>query len=55
VVVTLPLHDRNGEVIAALRVEMKSFFGQTEDNAVARARPIAQDMERRIVEAKDIF
>jgi hypothetical protein len=55
VVATLPLHDRNGEVIAALRVEMKSFFGQTEDNAVARARPIAQDMERRIVEAKDIF
>ncbi|HEV8543925.1 MAG TPA: family 16 glycoside hydrolase [Verrucomicrobiae bacterium] len=55
VVVTLPLHDRNGEVIAALRVEMKSFFGQTDNNAVSRALPIRLDMERRIVEAKDFF
>jgi hypothetical protein len=55
VVVTLPVHDRNGEVIAALRVEMKSFFGQTEDNALARAMPIVKDMERRIVEARDLF
>src|SRR5688500_1660339 len=55
VVVTLPVHDRNGDVIAALRVEMKSFFGQTENNALARALPIAKDMERRIVEARDLF
>jgi DNA-binding IclR family transcriptional regulator len=55
VVVTLPVHDRNGEVIAALRVEMKSFFGQTENNALARALPIAKEMERRIVEARDLF
>ena len=55
VVVTLPVHDRNGEVVAALRVEMKSFLGQTENNALARALPIAKDMERRIVEAKDLF
>jgi len=55
VVVTLPVHDRNGEVIAALRVEMKSFFGQTENNALARAVPIAKEMERRIVEARDLF
>jgi hypothetical protein len=55
VVVTLPVHDRNGEVIAALRVEMKSFPGQTENNALARALPIAKDMERRIVEAVDLF
>jgi hypothetical protein len=55
VVVTLPLHDRNGETIAALRVEMKSFVGQTENNAVARATPIAKDMESRLAEAKDLF
>lgn len=55
IVVTLPVHDRNGEVIAALRVEMTSFFGQTENNALARAMPIAKDLERRIVEASDIF
>lgn len=55
IVVTLPVHDRNGEVIAALRVEMKSFPGQTENNALARALPIVKDMERRIVEAEDLF
>jgi hypothetical protein len=55
IVVTLPLHDRNGDVIAALRVEMKSFPGQTERNAVARAQPIAREMEKRFVEAKDLF
>ncbi len=55
IVVTLPIHDRNGDVIAALRVEMSSFPGQTENNALARATPIAKDMERRIVEATDLF
>lgn len=55
VVVTMPLHDRNGEVIAALRVELRSFPGQTENNAIARAQPIVNDMERQIVEAKDLF
>jgi hypothetical protein len=55
VVVTMPLHDRNGDVIAALRVEMRSFPGQTELNAVARAQPIVADMERQIVEARDLF
>jgi hypothetical protein len=55
IVVTLPVHDRNGEVVAALRVEMKSFPGQTESNALARALPIVKAMERRIVEARDLF
>jgi hypothetical protein len=55
VVVTLPVHDRNGDVIAALRVELRSFPGQTEKNAVARAMPIVKEMERGIVEAKDLF
>ena len=55
VVVTLPVHDRNGEVVAVLRVEMKSFPGQTESNALARAKPIVKEMERRIVDARDLF
>lgn len=55
VVVTMPLHDRNGETIAALRVEMKSFPGQTENNALARALPIVKDIEKRLIEEKDLF
>src|SRR5262249_33014406 len=37
--VILPLHDRNGEAIGAVEVSLETFPGQTEDNAVTRARP----------------
>jgi hypothetical protein len=46
--VTMPLHDRNGETVAAARVIMSTFPGQTEQNALARALPIVKDMEKRI-------
>ncbi|MFO1501242.1 MAG: hypothetical protein U1G07_23110 [Verrucomicrobiota bacterium] len=52
---TLPLHDRNGEVVGAARVVMQSFVGQTEQNAVARAQPIIKEMESRIRNRKDLF
>ena len=55
VLLTMPLHDRNGDVIAALRVEMESFPGQTESNALARALPIVKDMEKRLHNAQDLF
>ena len=55
VVVTMPLHDRNGDTIAALRVEMKSFPGQTQNNALARALPIVKDIEKRLMEEKNLF
>ena len=45
VVVTLPFHDRNGEYIGAVRVQMKSFFGETDDTAVTRATMILQTMQ----------
>ena len=40
--VTMPLRDRNGDIIAATRVVMKSFVGQTEQNALARATPLSR-------------
>jgi len=55
IVITMPLHDRNGEAIAAVRVEMKPFVGQTEQNAVARALPFVKEMEERVGTAKDLF
>ncbi len=54
-IVTLPLHDRNGEVIAAVRVELQGFRGQTEQNAVARALPIVKQMELRIQSTIDLL
>jgi hypothetical protein len=46
--VTMPVHDRNGETVAAARVIMRTFPGQTEQNALARALPIVKDIEGRM-------
>ncbi|MHB8523039.1 MAG: family 16 glycoside hydrolase [Limisphaerales bacterium] len=55
VTVTMPLHDRNGDTVAAVRVELSPFAGQTEDNAVARALPIVKQLQARIRSAKDLL
>jgi hypothetical protein len=55
VMITLPLRDNNGEKVAAVRVVMKSFVGQTEKNAVARAMPVVHGMESRIQTLKDLM
>ena len=54
-VVTMPLHDRNGETVGAVRVEMTTFPGQMERNGLARALPIVKSMEARITSAKDLI
>jgi len=51
---TLPLHDSNGEKVAAVRVLMRSFIGQTEKNAVVRAMPVVKGMEARIRSLDDL-
>src|ERR1051326_2499769 len=38
--VIMPLRDRNGDAIAAVRIVTKFFRGQTEQNAIVRATPI---------------
>ncbi|HEY4417398.1 MAG TPA: hypothetical protein VGO57_17030 [Verrucomicrobiae bacterium] len=54
VVVTLPLHDRNGEYIAAVRVKLKSFFGETQDTAVTRAMIIQKKLEQVCTSAESL-
>lgn len=53
-VVTLPLRDRNGDPVGVVRVEMDSFPGQTDDNALARANPILRMMEGRVRSLKEL-
>ena len=55
VLVTIPLHDRNGETVGAVRISMTTFFGQTEKNALARALPIVKSMEQRVTSAKELL
>jgi hypothetical protein len=52
---TLPLHDCNGEFIAAVRVRLKSFFGETQDNALVRARLIVEQIQRQVSTGKDLL
>jgi len=52
--ITLPLRDRNGEIVAALSVKMKSFRGETQSNAVARATLVKLAFEQEIETMQDI-
>jgi len=52
--VVMPLRDRNGDPIAAARVVMETFTGQTEQNALARARPIVKDMQARVQSLQEL-
>ncbi|MFO1475145.1 MAG: family 16 glycoside hydrolase [Verrucomicrobiota bacterium] len=54
VTITAPLTDRNGESIAAICVKMKSFAGQTEDNARARANPVIERMQAGVQSLDDL-
>ena len=46
--VVQPLRDQNGEPIAAVRLVLKSFTGQTEQAVLQRALPIVKEMQARI-------
>ena len=52
--VIMPLRDRNGDTIAAVRVAMKSFAGQTEANAIIRASPIVKDIQANVHSTDDL-
>lgn len=52
--ITMPLRDRNGDVMAAARVVMKTFKGQTEENAIVRAAPIVKEIQNRVHSMADL-
>jgi hypothetical protein len=53
--VTMPLRDRNGDPVAAVRIMLDSFPGQTQQNALARAQPILQRMQTRTHSKQELF
>lgn len=53
--VIMPLRDRNGDAMAAVRVVMKSFPGQTEENAIVRAAPIVKEIQARAHALDDLL
>jgi hypothetical protein len=52
--ITLPLRDRNGDIVAALKVKMKSFRGETQATAVSRAVIVKKAVEEQIETMQDI-
>ncbi|HTH46365.1 MAG TPA: hypothetical protein VMB21_02535 [Candidatus Limnocylindria bacterium] len=53
-VVTVPLHDRNGETVGVVKFFLKPFLGQTEANVIARVLPVVREMELRVGAARDL-
>lgn len=53
--VTLPIHDRNGDVLGIANVGLKAFPGQVESTTVARALPVVRDIEQRMGDATSLM
>jgi Domain of Unknown Function (DUF1080) len=54
VMVTMPLRDRNGDPMAAVRVELKSFLGETQDTALTRATMIIKDIQTQVTSKEEL-
>lgn len=52
--VTSPLRDRNGEVVAVVKFFLRPFSGQTEANVAARVLPTVRWMESRLAAAEGL-
>jgi hypothetical protein len=52
--VIAPLRDRNGDPIAAVRVIMKPFPGQTEQSVMVRAMPVIKHMQAHVQSMQDL-
>ena len=54
VAVTMPLTDRNGDSVAAVRIQLKSFTGEMQDTAIARVRAIVKQIQAQIVSGEEL-
>ncbi len=52
--VILPFRDRNGDPMAAVRLRLQSFLGETQDNAITRATIIVKSMQTRVTSAGEL-
>jgi len=54
-ILILPLHDRNGDPIAAVRLRLKSFLGETQENAVTRANILVKEMQAEVTSSEALL
>jgi hypothetical protein len=56
VFITMALNDRNGEPIAAVRVQLKSYaLGETQDMVLTRVHIIVDEMQARVLSKQDLM
>ena len=55
VIAMVPIHDRNGETIALMKVVSKRFFGETQKTTLFRAAAIAKNLQSRITDAHQLL
>ena len=55
VTVTMPLRDRNGDPMAAVWVQLKSFLGETQDTALTRATMIIKDIQAQVTSKEELM
>lgn len=55
VAVWLPFRDRNGDPMAAVWVQLKSFWGETQDTAITRATMILKLMQAQITSSEALL
>lgn len=53
--VTMPLRDRNGEIVAALQTRMKTFPGETKETAISKATMIKLAIEKRLGTLQEVL
>jgi Domain of Unknown Function (DUF1080) len=51
---TIPLTDRNGDAVAAVRVQLKSFKGETQDTALLRIRSIVKEIQEQVTSGEEL-
>jgi hypothetical protein len=53
--VVLPFRDRNGDPMAAVRLRLKSFIGETQQNALTRANLILKSMQAQVASSDQLL
>ena len=53
--IVLPFRDRNGDPMAAVRVKLKSFIGETQQNALVRANMIVKSMQVQVTSSDQLM
>jgi len=55
ITVTMPLRDRNGDPMAAVWVQLKSFLGETQDTALTRATMIIKAIQAQVTSKEELM